>query len=89
MTRDPYRIAGPAVISFSGGRTSGYVLKHILDGHGGALPSDVRVVFANTGKESAPRRSTSWPNAARAGAFTSRGSNMIGGTSKNSRFDRG
>lgn len=51
MTRDPYRIAGPAVISFSGGRTSGYMLKHILDAHGGTLPDDVRVVFANTGKE--------------------------------------
>jgi hypothetical protein len=51
MTGAPYRIAGPAVISFSGGRTSGYMLKHILDAHGGALPGDVCVVFANTGKE--------------------------------------
>jgi 3'-phosphoadenosine 5'-phosphosulfate sulfotransferase (PAPS reductase)/FAD synthetase len=51
MTRDPSRIAGPAVISFSGGRTSGYMLKHILDAHGGTLPKDVRIVFANTGKE--------------------------------------
>ena len=51
MTRDPYRIAGPAVISFSGGRTSGFMLKHILDAHGGTLSDDVRVVFANTGKE--------------------------------------
>ena len=51
MTRDPYRIAGPAVISFSGGRISGYMLRRILDAHGGALPSDVAVVFANTGKE--------------------------------------
>ena len=51
MSRDPYRIAGPAVISFSGGRTSGYMLKHILDAHDGTLPGDVRIVFANTGKE--------------------------------------
>lgn len=51
MTRDPYRFAGPAVISFSGGRTSGFMLKHIIDAHGGRLPDDVRVVFANTGKE--------------------------------------
>ena len=51
MSRDPYRVAGPAVISFSGGRTSGYMLKHILDAHGGTLPDNVRVVFANTGKE--------------------------------------
>ncbi|MAG24672.1 3'-phosphoadenosine 5'-phosphosulfate sulfotransferase [Candidatus Pacearchaeota archaeon] len=47
----PYLIEGPAVISFSGGRTSGYMLKHILDAHDGALPEDVEVVFANTGKE--------------------------------------
>ena len=32
---NPYLIEGPAVISFSGGRTSGYMLKHILDAHGG------------------------------------------------------
>lgn len=48
---NPYRIEGPACISFSGGRTSGYMLKHILDAHGGTLPSDVHVCFMNTGKE--------------------------------------
>ena len=48
---NPYFIHGPAVISFSGGRTSGYMLRHILDAHGGTLPSDVIVLFANTGKE--------------------------------------
>ena len=47
----PYLIEGPALISFSGGRTSGYMLKHILDAHGGTLPEDVVVCFANTGKE--------------------------------------
>lgn len=47
----PYLIEGPALISFSGGRTSGYMLWHILDAHGGALPADVHVCFANTGKE--------------------------------------
>lgn len=31
MTRDPFLIEGPAVISFSGGRTSGYMLRRILD----------------------------------------------------------
>ena len=46
-----YRIDGPACISFSGGRTSAYMLRMILDAHGGSLPDDVRVVFANTGKE--------------------------------------
>lgn len=47
----PYLIQGPALISFSGGRTSGYMLKHILDAHGGTLPDDVHVAFANTGRE--------------------------------------
>jgi 3'-phosphoadenosine 5'-phosphosulfate sulfotransferase (PAPS reductase)/FAD synthetase len=48
---NPYLIQGPALISFSGGRTSGYMLKHILDAHGGTLPADVHVAFANTGRE--------------------------------------
>ncbi len=48
---DPFLIEGPAVISFSGGRTSGYMLRRILDAHGGTLPADVHVVFTNTGKE--------------------------------------
>ena len=48
---NPYRIAGPALISFSGGRTSAFMLKQILDAHGGTLPVDVRVCFANTGRE--------------------------------------
>jgi 3'-phosphoadenosine 5'-phosphosulfate sulfotransferase (PAPS reductase)/FAD synthetase len=47
---DPFKIDGPAVVSFSGGRTSGYMLWRILQAHGG-LPSDVVVIFANTGKE--------------------------------------
>lgn len=48
---NPYFIEGPAVISFSGGRTSAYMLRHILDAHGGSLPEDVHVCFMNTGKE--------------------------------------
>jgi hypothetical protein len=48
---DPFRIQGPAVISFSGGRTSGYMLFKILQAHGGTLPDDVVVCFANTGRE--------------------------------------
>ena len=49
--RDPYLIPRPAVISFSGGRTSGYMLKHIVEAYGGALPDGVAAVFANTGME--------------------------------------
>jgi 3'-phosphoadenosine 5'-phosphosulfate sulfotransferase (PAPS reductase)/FAD synthetase len=48
---DPFHITGPALISFSGGRTSGYMLWRILQAHGGTLPDDVHVCFANTGKE--------------------------------------
>lgn len=51
MMRDPFKIEGPAVVSFSGGRTSGYMLWRILQCHGGTLPDDVKVVFCNTGKE--------------------------------------
>lgn len=51
MTDNPYKIEGPALISFSGGRTSGYMLWHILNAHDGKLPRDVHVTFANTGKE--------------------------------------
>lgn len=48
---DPFRIDGPALISFSGGRTSGFMLAKILEAHGGELPADAHVLFANTGKE--------------------------------------
>lgn len=48
---DPFRIEGPAIVSFSGGRTSAYMLWRILQAHGGTLPDDVKVCFANTGKE--------------------------------------
>lgn len=46
-----YRIAGPALISFSGGRTSAYMLYQILQAYDYNLPHDVHVTFANTGKE--------------------------------------
>ena len=48
---NPYKIDGPALISFSGGRTSGFMLWNIIQAHGGSLPEDIHVVFANTGKE--------------------------------------
>jgi hypothetical protein len=41
-------IEGPATVSFSGGRTSGYMLRRILDA---GLRPDVHVLFADTGKE--------------------------------------
>lgn len=47
----PFFITGPALISFSGGRTSAFMLYMILCAHGGVLPADVHVCFANTGKE--------------------------------------
>ena len=49
--RDPYRVPGPAVVSVSGGRTSAYMLRRVLDAYSGRLPSDVHAVFANTGEE--------------------------------------
>lgn len=48
---DPFFITGPAVISVSGGRTSAYMLRQIIDAHGGTLPPDVVPIFANTGRE--------------------------------------
>ena len=51
MGLNPYKIEGPALISFSGGRTSGFMLKHIIDAHKGTLPNNVFVTFSNTGKE--------------------------------------
>ena len=48
---NPYKIDAPALISFSGGRTSGFMLKKIIDAYNGTLPKDLYVVFANTGKE--------------------------------------
>ena len=52
MTRpDPFLITGRAVISFSGGRTSAYMLWRIIHAHGGTLPDDIVVCFANTGRE--------------------------------------
>ena len=48
---NPFKIPEPSIISFSGGRTSGYMLYKILDAYNGVLPQDVYVAFANTGKE--------------------------------------
>jgi hypothetical protein len=48
---NPFLINGPTCISFSGGRTSGYMLYRILEAHNMSLPDDAYVCFANTGKE--------------------------------------
>lgn len=48
---DPFRIEGPAVLSFSGGRSSGMILGRAVEAHDGALPPDVHTVFCNTGVE--------------------------------------
>lgn len=48
---DPFLIDGPTCISFSGGRTSGYMVWRVLQANGGNLPADTVVCFANTGKE--------------------------------------
>ncbi len=47
----PYRIEGPTQIAFSGGRSSAYMLYHILDAHDGRLPNSTVVTFQNTGRE--------------------------------------
>ena len=51
MRFNPYKIDGPTMVSFSGGRTSAYMLHKILEAFHGKLPKDYVVVFANTGKE--------------------------------------
>lgn len=48
---NPYAIKPPAIINFSGGRSSAYMLIAIVAAHGGALPDGVHVCFSNTGKE--------------------------------------
>lgn len=46
-----YKVEPPFYLSFSGGRTSGYLLRHVLDAWGGTLPQGGHVLFANTGRE--------------------------------------
>jgi 3'-phosphoadenosine 5'-phosphosulfate sulfotransferase (PAPS reductase)/FAD synthetase len=48
--RDPFKIDQPTCISFSGGRTSAYLLWRVLQANDG-LPADTAICFANTGKE--------------------------------------
>jgi 3'-phosphoadenosine 5'-phosphosulfate sulfotransferase (PAPS reductase)/FAD synthetase len=45
----PYKLSGTTVVSFSGGRTSAYMLRQVLDNNDDL--SDLVITFANTGKE--------------------------------------
>jgi len=45
-----FKITGPTCISFSGGRTSAYMLYRTLEANNG-LPDEAKVCFQNTGKE--------------------------------------
>lgn len=51
METSIYFLDTESAISFSGGRSSAYMLYHIIQAHGGTLPDHVKVIFANTGKE--------------------------------------
>jgi len=46
--RNPYKLDEPIFVAFSGGRSSAYMLRKILDA---GLPAGSVVVFCNTGKE--------------------------------------
>lgn len=48
--KNPYLITEPTVISFSGGRSSAYMLYKTIDANSG-IPDGSLVCFANTGKE--------------------------------------
>jgi 3'-phosphoadenosine 5'-phosphosulfate sulfotransferase (PAPS reductase)/FAD synthetase len=48
---NPFEIIEPTCISFSGGRTSAYMLYKVLEAHDMSLPDEAIVCFANTGKE--------------------------------------
>lgn len=53
MRENPYRIEGPALLSFSGGETSRKMIEEIIAAHDGRLPDDLWIAFSNTGKEAA------------------------------------
>lgn len=48
---DHYRVDPPFALGLSGGRSSAFMLRKVLDAWGGALPDGGHVVFGNTGKE--------------------------------------
>lgn len=51
LIKNYYKVDGPAVISFSGGATSGFMLHQVIQAYGGKLPDNIIPVFANTGLE--------------------------------------
>lgn len=51
MSHNPFKITEPTCISFSGGRTSAYMLWRVLEANSGKPPEYAVVCFANTGKE--------------------------------------
>lgn len=48
---DPFLITEPTCLSFSGGRTSGYMTHRFLKANGGRLPPWAQTIFCNTGRE--------------------------------------
>jgi len=46
-----YKIETPFSVSFSGGASSAFMLRKILDAYDGTMPEESRIVFANTGLE--------------------------------------
>lgn len=48
---NPFKIPAPALIAVSGGRTSAYMLRRVLDAYDGTLPQGVVAAFCNTGLE--------------------------------------
>jgi 3'-phosphoadenosine 5'-phosphosulfate sulfotransferase (PAPS reductase)/FAD synthetase len=49
--QNPFLIKEKSVISFSGGRSSAFMLYKILEAHNFKLPDYLSVIFCNTGKE--------------------------------------
>jgi 3'-phosphoadenosine 5'-phosphosulfate sulfotransferase (PAPS reductase)/FAD synthetase len=49
--KNPYLLELPAAVAFSGGRTSAFMLRQILDAFENCQPDDLKVTFQNTGLE--------------------------------------
>lgn len=48
---NPYYFTDKTVVSFSGGRSSAFLLYKIMEAHNFDLPEHIKVIFCNTGKE--------------------------------------